>query len=108
MLAGKAVGPVYTALAAADLRIAVAGCTEMCIRDRSSTRNGCTQKQPAGGTVMLSALAFCYLALPRDDELLSMLGGVAPDVYKRQADGLASQHSHLCGGSCLLYTSRCV
>lgn len=27
MLAGKAVGPVYTALAAADLRIAVAGCT---------------------------------------------------------------------------------
>ena len=27
VLAGKAVGPVYTALAAADLRIAVAGCT---------------------------------------------------------------------------------
>jgi len=27
VLAGKAVGPVYTALAAADLRIAVTGCT---------------------------------------------------------------------------------
>ena len=34
----------------------------------------------AGATLLTFALAFCYLALPRDDELLSMLGGVAPVV----------------------------
>ena len=33
-----------------------------------------------GTTLLTFALAFCYLALPRDDELLSMLGGVAPVV----------------------------
>ena len=49
----------------------------------------------AGATLLTFALAFCYLALPRDDELLSMLGGVAPVVTAHRGYSAAAPENTL-------------
>ena len=49
----------------------------------------------AGATLLTFALAFCYLALPRDDELLSMLGGVAPVVTAHRGYSAAAPENPL-------------
>lgn len=49
----------------------------------------------AGATLLTFVLAFCYLALPRDDELLSMLGGVAPVVTAHRGYSAAAPENTL-------------
>ena len=49
----------------------------------------------AGATLLTFALAFCYLALPRDDELLSILGGVAPVVTAHRGYSAAAPENTL-------------
>ena len=49
----------------------------------------------AGATLLTFALAFCYLALPRGDELLSMLGGVAPVVTAHRGYSAAAPENTL-------------